>query len=268
MNPTLPQAVVDEALARDPARAAAEWLGQFRQDVESLLTLDAVEALIEAGRVERPPVPGVKYVGFVDPSGGSSDSMTLAVAHAEGDAVVLDAVREVRPPFSPDAVVGEFVATLRAYRLHRVTGDRYAGEWPRERFRVRGVAYDIAESSKSELYGGLLPLINGGRVRLLDLPQLRDQLVGLERRTGRGTGRDILDHRPGGHDDVANAAAGALGRAVAARCRTAGCSRSIAAVPRCGASRRPGLASSGGAVGASASRHPHKEKGHVPLSNC
>ena len=33
---------------------------------------------------------------------------------------------------------------------------------------------------------------------------------GLERRTGRGTGRDIIDHAPGAHDDVANAAAGAF----------------------------------------------------------
>jgi hypothetical protein len=31
----------------------------------------------------------------------------------------------------------------------------------------------------------------------------------LERRTGRGTGRDNIDHPPGGHDDVCNAAAGA-----------------------------------------------------------
>lgn len=51
--------------------------------------------------------------------------------------------------------------------------------------------------------------MNGGRVRLLDLPRLRAQLVQLERRTARG-GRDTVDHAPGGHDDLANAAAGAL----------------------------------------------------------
>jgi hypothetical protein len=33
------------------------------------------------------------------------------------------------------------------------------------------------------------------------------QIVGLERRTARG-GRDSIDHAPGAHDDVANAAAG------------------------------------------------------------
>jgi hypothetical protein len=33
--------------------------------------------------------------------------------------------------------------------------------------------------------------------------------LGLERRTSRG-GRDSIDHAPGSHDDLANAAAGAI----------------------------------------------------------
>jgi hypothetical protein len=35
---------------------------------------------------------------------------------------------------------------------------------------------------------------------------LRTELLGLERRTGR-SGRDSVDHRPGAHDDLANATA-------------------------------------------------------------
>ncbi|TMA58326.1 MAG: hypothetical protein E6J75_05625, partial [Deltaproteobacteria bacterium] len=50
---------------------------------------------------------------------------------------------------------------------------------------------------------------NSGRVELLDHPRLVAQLCGLERRTAWG-GRDSIDHGPGGHDDVANAVAGAL----------------------------------------------------------
>lgn len=34
------------------------------------------------------------------------------------------------------------------------------------------------------------------------------QLIGLERRTARGTGRDVIDHAPGAHDDLVNAVAG------------------------------------------------------------
>jgi hypothetical protein len=64
--------------------------------------------------------------------------MTLAIAHRDGDRGVIDAVRERRPPFSPDDVVQEFTALLRSYDITEVVGDRYAGEWPRERFRAQG----------------------------------------------------------------------------------------------------------------------------------
>jgi hypothetical protein len=59
--------------------------------------------------------------------------MTLAITHREGDKVVVDAVRERRPPFSPDDVVIEFAATLKSYGVGTVQGDRYGGEWPRGR---------------------------------------------------------------------------------------------------------------------------------------
>jgi hypothetical protein len=58
-------------------------------------------------------------------------------------------------------------------------------------------------------YREILPLLNGHRARLLDHPRLVTQLCSLERRTARG-GRDSIDHPPMQHDDVANAAAGAL----------------------------------------------------------
>ena len=56
---------------------------------------------------------------------------------------------------------------------------------------------------------GLLPLLNSQAVDLLDNERLVSQLVSLERRTTRG-GRDSIDHLPGAHDDLANAAADAL----------------------------------------------------------
>src|SRR5437868_12238462 len=46
-------------------------------------------------------------------------------------------------------------------------------------------------------------------VDLLEDARLLAQIVGIERRTARG-GRDSIDHAPGAHDDVANAAAGAI----------------------------------------------------------
>ena len=209
MNPAVPQHVIDRAYEEDPASAAAEYGAQFRTDVEGFLTREAVGACVVPGRRELPPVEGVRYSAFVDPSGGSSDAMTLAVSHLEGERVVLDALRERRPPFSPESVVEEFAALLKTYRVREVVGDRYGGEWPRERFRAAGIKYTPSEMAKSDLYRELLPLVNAERVELLDHPRLVAQLVGLERRTARG-GRDSIDHAPGAHDDLANVAAGAL----------------------------------------------------------
>lgn len=90
-----------------------------------------------------------------------------------------------------------------------MSGDRYAGEWPRERFREHGIAYEPAAQTKSDLYRELLPLLNSRRCEFLDYPRLVNQICSLERRTARG-GRDSIDHPAGAHDDFANAAAGVL----------------------------------------------------------
>jgi hypothetical protein len=210
MNPTIPQALVDQAMEDDPAAASAEWGGQFRTDLETLYAREALNDVVIRGRHELPPVPGVAYVGFVDPSGGSADAFTLAIAHRDPAGVpVLDLVREVRPPFSPEGVTLDFSRDLKRYGVGTVTGDRYAGEWPREQFRKLGIDYQTAELTRSELYLELLPMVNSGAVELLDHARLLGQLAGLERRVGR-SGKDAVDHRPGAHDDVGNAAAGAL----------------------------------------------------------
>jgi hypothetical protein len=72
-----------------------------------------------------------------------------------------------------------------------------------------GVAYELSEKPKSDIYRDMLPLLNSRKVQLLDHRRLLSQLHGLERRTARG-GRDSIDHGPGAHDDVANSVAGAL----------------------------------------------------------
>ena len=210
MNPSLDPAIVAEAFEDDSDSAAAEYGAQFRNDLSDFVPRSVVEACTMTGRFENAPIGGLHYVSFVDPSGGTgSDSMTLAVAHREGERAILDAVREVRPPFSPETVTSDFAALLKSYRVTRVQGDRYAGEWPRERFRVHGIEYALSDAPKSELYQNFLPILNSGRAELLNLPRLASQLCGLERRTSR-SGRDSIDHAPGGHDDVANVAAGAL----------------------------------------------------------
>ncbi len=209
MNPTVPQKVIDDAFNRDASSARAEWMAEFRSDIESYLSREIVEAARVPGRFELPRLAKTNYVGFVDPSGGAADDMTLCIAHKENDITVIDCILAVKPPFSPDSVVSEFALTLKSYGVHRVSGDRYGGEWPAERFRVHGIRYDPAEKPKSDLYRDAVPIISARRVELLDHPKLIAQLIGLERRTAR-SGRDSIDHAPNSHDDIANAVCGAM----------------------------------------------------------
>jgi hypothetical protein len=146
-----------------------------------LFSREALDAVTIHGRFELPPAAGISYAAFIDPSGGSADSFTLAIAHRDPAGVpVLDLVRERRPPFSPETVVAEFVGDLKRYGIKKVTGDRYAGEWPREQFRKLGVEYQIGELDRSAIYLEILPAINSGTVELLDHTRLTNQLANLD----------------------------------------------------------------------------------------
>jgi hypothetical protein len=208
MNPTVPDRIIDAAYEDDPASAGAEYGAEFRRDIESFAPVEVVDGCVDPGRHDLSPERGVRYSAFADPSGGSQDGFTLAIGHRKGErGIVVDAVRERTPPFNPDEVVGEFAQLCRRYGVRSVNGDRYAGEWPRERFRAHGIGYEPAAKPKSDLYRDLLPLLTAGEIELPDHRKLRAQLIGLERRTSR-SGKDAIDHAPGGHDDVANAVAG------------------------------------------------------------
>jgi hypothetical protein len=211
-NATLPESVVARAFERDAAAASAEFGGEFRKDIDSPFNLEAVQAVVDRGVYERSPMRGVNYDGFIDPSGGSADSFTLGVSHTDRSdwqkpVVVVDCVREQKPPFSPSDVAEEFAAVLKSYNIVKIVGDKFAGLWPVEVFAKLLITYEQSASPKSDLYRDLLPLINSQRIRLLDNAKLISQLVGLERRVARG-GRDSIDHGPSGHDDVANCVAG------------------------------------------------------------
>src|SRR3954466_13734427 len=98
LNPTLPQRVGDRALEKDRARATAEYLAEFRTDVEGFVALEVVEGCVGDYR-EQLPARGTRYGAFVDPAGGSGpDAMTLAIAHKArpDDRIIIDAVREMR----------------------------------------------------------------------------------------------------------------------------------------------------------------------------
>lgn len=62
---------------------------------------------------------------------------------------------------------------------------------------------------RSGIYLEFMAQVNSGQTILPPDEKMVRQMIGLERRTGR-SGRDTIDHSPGAHDDLANAAAGVV----------------------------------------------------------
>jgi hypothetical protein len=207
MNPSLPERVVNQAMERDPEAAAAEYMAQFRSDLEQFIQREVVDAAVRTSPLELPFDKANRYHAFTDPAGGGADEFTLAIGHLEDKRFVVDLLRARRG--TPAAIVAEYAATLKSYELKAVTGDRYAGSWPADEFQRCGITYQQAEKPKSDLYVNLLPALNSGRVELPPDDRLVNQLVALERRTSR-SGRDSIDHPAGGHDDRANVIAGLM----------------------------------------------------------
>lgn len=208
-NPLVRQETIDKAMEADPEKAGAEWLARWRDDISGFIDRDLVTAAVEPDVTSRSPLQEIEYALFVDASGGRGSSFTAAIAHAEGDTVILDALYERRPPFSPAEVVPEVAELARRYQVSTATGDRYAAEWVVEAFGAAGIAYRTSDRDKSALYLDALPLFTSGRVRLLDNKRLAHQFTTLERRTAR-LGRDKVGPASGASDDLANATAGAL----------------------------------------------------------
>lgn len=205
---------VDEQYAKDPISAAAEYGAEFRKDLEIFIPLEVIQAVTVDHRTVLPYIETLKYQAFVDPSGGAHDSFTMCISHWDErvNKVIVDCIVSRDPGttgFDPSKVAKEFCEILKGYGIKSVTGDRYAAGFTVSAFREGGIRYDPSEMDRSGIYSSFLPIATSGAVELLDDKRLQSQLVALDRRTSAG-GRDTINHPPGGHDDIANAVAGAV----------------------------------------------------------
>lgn len=214
LNPTFDRSVIEAAYTEDAVAARTEWGAEDREDINQHFTDADIDDAVVPDRKELPPMTthqggAVQYYAFVDPSGGRHDAMVLAIAHCEGERVVLDCLRIATPPFDPETVVRNFAATLQLYRVGTVQGDRYAAEWVSSAFGRANIGYLPSERDRSTIFVECLPVFAERRVALLDNARLIAELRGLERKPKPG-GRDSVTHGPSGSDDVANAACGAI----------------------------------------------------------
>jgi hypothetical protein len=219
----------DAASTHNAARLHLEGIGEvatqpdlelefhpvFREGVSGLIGSEAIRRVIVPGRTVLQPDREQTYVCFVDGASGvaGGDSFCAAWAHFDKsrDRAILDQVYERRPPFNADDCIYEITAICRQYRCERVIGDAWAGDLLRQRWvALTGASYDVSNRSKSQIYLDWLPLVSSMRVEMLDDDRAVQQALGLERRTTRGSNREVVDHGPTTRDDRINAIAGVL----------------------------------------------------------
>jgi hypothetical protein len=207
LNPTLDEKHIEGEIAKGSA-ARAEWLAEWREDIEDFLSLEQIQAVV-AHRGTLPAEPHLFYHAFTDPSGGRSDAFTLAIGHRQEDRHIVDLVRAWEPPFDPSVVVEGIAEVCKAYRVSQLTGDKYGGEWVTSAFQKVGLTYQTSPLTKSDLYLNLEPTINTRKIELPNDEKLITELRSLERRRGR-SGRDVINHPPmkSARDDRANSVAG------------------------------------------------------------
>jgi hypothetical protein len=222
MNATADREEIAKAYEADPDSARAEYGAEFREDLETYVSPETVQAVTVADRQSLPYAfdddrgRTYRYVAFCDPSGGSGgDSMTLAIVRRDTETGrgVVCRLEEIKPPFDPAEATKSYADILNEYGLAHVEGDHYGGDWPKSEFRKHGIVYEICDLDKSHIYNEFLPLLNKREVELLDNRKANAQLCALERRTGP-TGTFIISHPnvAGAHDDLVNSVAGALVR--------------------------------------------------------
>lgn len=210
MNPTLPADYLERMEQDDPEAYRSEVLGEFRQGVSNLFDFETLQSCVAAGVRERLPENGITYTAHIDQATGSGrDSFCLAISHDDGGRSILDLCRRWAPPFTPSTVIQECADVLRKFRLTETSGDRHAENFIVDGFQKCGITFRRSELTTIQTYLEFLPMVNSNIVLLLDQSILLKELRGLQRSRGTG-GRDRVDHRPGQHDDMAAACAGAL----------------------------------------------------------
>src|SRR5260370_22907792 len=89
---------------------------------------------------------------------------------------VLTCARELKTA-DTEAVVSEFSTILKSYGLSSAHADRYGAQWVADAFKRHGINLQKSPHDRSGIYLNVLPALNAGQVKLLDLPRIRSQLL-------------------------------------------------------------------------------------------
>lgn len=210
-NPTYSERKLRRLKKRKPLTYRTEHEAFFRTDLSSMYDPFIIDKAVNKDRPpELPFQKKYSYKCFVDVAGGGGrDSFAYAIGHVEKERIVIDLVRSRTPKFNPDEVTAQCCELLKGYKIGRVCGDKFSGDYASSAYMKRGVKYIRSEKTKSELYLEAESPFNTERVDLPSKELLITQLKNLVRKTRSG-GKDSVDTDSGQPEDEANVVAGVI----------------------------------------------------------
>jgi len=221
MNPAISAAVLAESEARDPELHRHKFGAEFTDARRSLIPADSLAACVAKGKIEFPPETANHYVLGADMA-QASDACAVAIAHRAGELIIVDCVREwVKPPDAQFhdvlAILEEMITLAKRYGARRWYSDQVLSSLFAGAAARTGMHYErqVTEGIGSEeLFQCFRERVLAGKVVLPDLPEVLQQIRGIEEFRWEGGYTAGVKRSKGRHGDAAIATCLAVFKAV------------------------------------------------------
>jgi len=226
-NPLITRKKLLALQKEDPEAFIRESLARFVTAISGFIPQPLAQAAIQTGIRERTRFMNEQggvlpmYVAVMDPA-FRHDSFAFSIFHMDpSGTVVQDVLRTWTPDqklgvtLDPSVIIAEVGAIVKQWNVVAVFSDQYQLEALQQLAQLQGfsiIGNDFTGKSKSKMYGSLLQLLRTGKLKILDIPIIYQQLTQLQKKLNP-MGGVAISAPNGKHDDVASVCA--LGVSVA-----------------------------------------------------
>lgn len=195
-NPSITRKWLMGKKAKDPEKFRREIGAEFAKAVSGYLSPALIDKAMEKAPTDRPFQPGIHYVAAMDPA-TKGDSWPICIGHLEGDGeFVLDYLDSWQgtkdEPINPGVIIPLIGAVLQRYGIRSVMTDQHHSTSLQALADLCDPPFNAEEfvltnASKNKVWTDTLNLFTQGKMHLLRHPQLKSELLALERTLSKAT---------------------------------------------------------------------------------
>lgn len=220
-NPRITKKKLARLQTEDPEAFVRESLARFVTAISGFLAPELVTKATQSGIKARTRAMNEKgtiqptYIGVMDPA-FRHDSFAFSIFHMEPDGTIVQDLLKTWTPdkklkitLDPSLIIAEIAQSVVEWQLTYVVSDQYqleALQQLAQQHRFTIIGNDFTGKSKAKMYGSVVQLLRTGKLKLLDLPIIYQQLTQLQKKLNAMGGVSIAAPN-GKHDDVASVVA-------------------------------------------------------------